>query len=52
MNFLPVTSDMQTLESASVSKKFTELPKPRAYQYSQGMYNKYLLMTNTVNVLP
>jgi hypothetical protein len=37
---------------AIITERFVELLTLRAYRYGQGMYNKYLLMTNTVNVLP
>lgn len=33
-------------------KEFAELLKLRGYQYSQGVMSKYLLMTNTADVLP
>jgi hypothetical protein len=37
---------------ATIPETFAWLLKFRAYQYSQGVYHKYLLMTNTANVLP
>jgi hypothetical protein len=37
--------------SAKITEEFAALLQLRGYQYSQEMYNKYLLMTNTVNVL-
>lgn len=40
------------INPASATEKYTELLKLRAYQYSRGRYSKFLLMTNTVNVLP
>lgn len=40
------------IKAATIPDTLTELLKLRAYRYSQGMYSKYLLMTNTVNVLP
>jgi hypothetical protein len=54
LEYVLTTMDVFYLEinPASVTKKFSELLKPRAYQYSQGMYSKFLLMTSTVNVLP
>jgi hypothetical protein len=40
------------VNAATIPEKFAALLKLRSYKYSQRMYNKYLLMTNTVNVLP
>jgi hypothetical protein len=41
-----------SFDKARMPEKFTELLKLRAYRYSEGIYNKHLLMTNTVNVMP
>jgi hypothetical protein len=37
---------------AHIPESLAEVLSLRSYQYSQGMYSKYLLMTNTVNVMP
>lgn len=41
-----------SINAAVVPKRFAEVLKLRAYQNSRGMYSKYVLVTNTVNVLP
>jgi hypothetical protein len=40
------------VNSANIAESLAEVLSLRSYQYSQGMYSKYLLMTNTVNVMP
>jgi hypothetical protein len=35
-----------------LSEKFRESLELRSYHYRQGVYSKYLLMTNTIKVLP
>jgi hypothetical protein len=41
-----------SINAAMIPKEFVEVLALRAYCYTQGTYNKYLLMTNTINVLP
>jgi hypothetical protein len=38
--------------SAEINEAFANLLHLRGYQYNQGVLSKYLLMTNTVEVLP
>jgi hypothetical protein len=40
------------INAAMLTKPFTALLETRTYRYNQGVYSKYPLMTNTVNVLP
>jgi hypothetical protein len=40
------------INAAMITEGLAELLKFRAYRYSGGMYSKFLLMTNTVNMLP
>lgn len=40
------------INERAVTGKLTALLKLRGYHHARGMYSKYLLMTNTVDVLP
>lgn len=53
LEYLLAEMDVFYLEvNAKITEEFAALLQLRGYHYTRGTYNKYLLMTDTANVMP